>query len=241
LNQLPDYIEFKPSETGGNGYQFYELEFVQKWVFLDPDGLVFEVRVPEGAEVQKYSRSNYKASGIEMSNGIQIPEFVSKYSREEAFVQENGKYLRYVESQAPGLCLSAVKDKISALQYVIDQTPGICVEAVKERTCNKWRAGTSFGDRGCFEIKKLEKSEVAHGFEYVKVQTPEICTACVKENPYVLKYIDTQTPELCEMAIISDPRTIGLIKNLTYEICKMAVNQSKWAIFHINYKQLLLG
>ena len=29
VNQIPDYFEFEPSESGGNGYRFYELAFVQ--------------------------------------------------------------------------------------------------------------------------------------------------------------------------------------------------------------------
>ena len=51
---------------------------------------------------------------------MEISDFVSKYSREEAFINEDGKYLKYVKKQTPELCISAFKDKMSALQYVID-------------------------------------------------------------------------------------------------------------------------
>ncbi len=237
VNAIPDYVEFEPSESGGNGYSFYELAFVQKWIHLYPNGLVFEVRVPEDAEIKKYSKSNYKASSIHISNGIEISEFVSKYSREDAFIQEDGKYLKYIKNQTPKLCIRAIKDRISALQYVIDQTPEICVEAVKERIVT-----IKFMDLSgeyLFENKKLEKCRVADGFKFVKNQTPEICTVCVKENPFVLEYIDDQTSELCMMAIKLDPLAVGCVKNQTIEMCKMAVKQSKWSIFYVNYKQLL--
>lgn len=115
INALPDYVEFEPREGDGNGYRFYELPFVQKWVHLHPDGLVFEVRVPKDAEVKKFSKSNYKASAIHMSNGMEISEFVTKYSREDAFVQENGNYLKYIKKQTPEICIRAVKDKMFAL------------------------------------------------------------------------------------------------------------------------------
>ena len=64
---------------------------------------------------------------------------------------------------------------------------------------------------------------------------------CVKVNPFVLEYIDDETTELCMMAIKLDPLAISCVKNQTYEMCKMAVKQSKWSIFYVNYKKLLLG
>lgn len=87
----------------------------------------------------------------------------------------------------------------------------------------------------------LDEHRCAEQFKFVRNQTPEICTACVKENPFVLKYIDNQTSELCLMAIKLDPLALGCVKNQTPEMCKMAIKQSKWSIFYVNYKQLLLG
>lgn len=46
----------------------------------------------------------------------------------------------------------------------------------------------------------------------MRVQTPKICLAAVKQNSLALKYVDEQTPEICLAAVQQDADALIYVK-----------------------------
>ena len=72
-------------------------------------------------------------------------------------------------------------------------------------------------------------------FQYVKVQTPELCKLAVQENGYALQFVKVQTYELCEIAVQLKGCALQYVKDRfkTYDLCKLAVQQDGYAIHDV--------
>ena len=99
-----------------------------------------------------------------------------------------GSNIRYVKTQTPEICFTAVRRDGLALKYAEIQTPEICLTAVRQN---------------------------GMALKYVNVQTPEICLAAVQQNGMALKYVNVQTPELCLVAVQQNGWALRYVKNQT--------------------------
>lgn len=207
------------------GFYFCNLDDLGFWLFLYPNGLVFEVTVPENAVVVKQYKK-YKADQIYINNPMNIPDFIQKYNVAESYLKSDFRnlqhinlsvdysrdlYLRAIKSdghllahipehmQTTELCLAAVNQNGNALIHVKVQTPCICLAAVKQN---------------------------GNALRHVKVQTTEICLAAVKQNGYALIHVKTQTLELCLAAVKQNCYAVSCVKFRTPEICSIVLEQN---------------
>jgi len=85
------------------------------------------------------------------------------------------------------------------------------------------------------DVNKTLKWVVQSGLniKYVKVQTPEICLAAVKQEGEALQYVKDQSPEIYLAAVKQDGNALQYIKDQSPEVCLAAVKQNGYALPYV--------
>lgn len=207
------------------GFYFCDLADMGYWLYLYPNGLIFEVTIPEDARTVRLHRK-YKTDKIIISNPLNISDFIKKHNVAESYIRADIKNFQYVdradyklckiavetdsnvlaiipvELRTEEICMIAVKNSGNTLKFVIQQTDAICIAAVEQN---------------------------GNALFYVKNQTPEICIRAVKNDGYALSHVKIQTPELCLAAVKSNFNAISCVNLnlLTQEMCNEAIKQNE--------------
>lgn len=219
---------FNPSHGClSGGFYFCTLNDLGYWLFLYPNGLIFEVIVPENAFcVQQYRK--FKADLIYIDNPLSISDFIKKHNVAKLYFNLDSRNLQHINvitdekilliavkqncqslanipphAQTHCICLAAIACNGNVLEHIHEQTPDICLAAVTQN---------------------------GNALAHVKIQTPEICLAAVRNNGFSLSYVNDQTPEICLAAVKQNCYAISCIKNfslnLTKEMCIIASEKS---------------
>jgi hypothetical protein len=92
---------------------------------------------------------------------------------------------------------------------------------------NTWDDRDNKSDALAF-VKKL-----GNNLQFIKKQTPEICLAAIKNDPFALVYIQEQTSELCLIAVKISGISLPYVREQTPEICLEAVKQNGSALQYV--------
>lgn len=112
----------------------------------------------------------------------------TQYEKDLEAVKFDGKNIRYVKRQTPGLCMEAVKQDGWALEYVQEQTYEICRAAINNH---------------------------GRSIMFVKQQTHELCSEAVKNDAYALAFVTNQTHDICLIAINNHPWALECVRDLS--------------------------
>jgi hypothetical protein len=230
LNELINEPFDPQHECAGGGFYFCNIRDLAHWLYLYPDGLIFEVLLPDDA-IYVSMHLKFKANKIIISNPMNISDFIKKHNLAKSYVESNISNIRFIDSsndnyydhvvslaiklnprihgsilpehKSVDILRMCVKRDGNALLLVHDQTPEICLIAVKQN---------------------------GNALAHVKSQTPEICLIAVKQNGNALAHVKSQTPEICMCAVKQNGFALCFVKIQTPELCLAAVKQNPYAI-----------
>jgi hypothetical protein len=211
LNVLDESFNPKGECTSG-GFYFCNLENIVEWLYLHPNGFIFEVNIPPTGNVIK-QLNKFKTNALILKNPLSFKTFIKKYNLELLAVKEAGLNLKYIDDQTDDICLEAVKQDGVALKYVTDQTDEICLEAIQN---------------DCEALQYVDYD----------IKTEDFCLCAINNDPYALKYADTQTESMCLIAIKQNPHLIQYVQKQTENICIEAVKQDGFMLVHIKKQSI---
>lgn len=59
-----------------------------------------------------------------------------------------------------------------------------------------------------------------------ELQTPKICEAAIRSDPWALEYVKNQTDDLCYLAVQLDYCTLRYVRNKTEKMCRLACERA---------------
>ena len=206
------------------GFYFCNLHDLGFWLYLYPNGLIFEVILPEDVVcVHQYRK--YKADKISIGNPMNIIAFIKKHNVAESYIISDPRNLQHIDfTSDQNLCITAIKHNPNALALIPPhiQTNDMCLTAIKQNGNLLMFVSVQFP-----ELCLAAVQQNGNALVYVKIQTHSICLAAVNQNGYSLAYVKNQTPELCLAAVKQNGYAISFVKILTSEICDSAITQNE--------------
>jgi hypothetical protein len=258
LNILKDDFDPEGDCTKG-GFYFCSLENIGEWLFMYPNGFIFEVCVPKEAQVIVQNKK-FKTNQLILNNSLIVGEFIKKHNIEKqiihccsmniCFVEQtdelcmlainkNPSTIRLIKNASEVVCLEAVKKDGYAIKHIKNPSENICMQAVISHpySCQHIKNPSN---NVLLEALKHDFSLVVHMNDIFKNiytrHSDELIfyqINAVRKNSNVIKYIKNPSEQVCLEAVKQNGLVIQFIDDPSNEVCLEAVKQNYTAIQYI--------
>lgn len=220
------------------GYYFCDIENVNEWHKIFPNGMIFEAMVPSDAKVFKCS-NKYVTDRMVISNPLHYNDWVQRYQISLGSQGSKGSlpnnqiskwyHLKYIEDQTKEICMQAIAYDYRALQYVKDPSkyPEILDHCIQINALS-----LRFIENPTYDQLVCAVKQNGLALQFVKEYQHDLCIIAIKQNPLALKYVKIQTDEICCLATKQNGLALQFVQEvyLTADLCSMAIKQNGRAL-----------